>query len=226
MDFYVYLHRKASNGEVFYVGKGCGRRAWSRNGRSDWWKHIVAKHGLMVDVVIDGLQEWYAFEYEAELISLYGRKSDGYGCLINLSDGGEGASGVVRTIETRRKMSNARQGIVFTKQHVANLSAARKGIKLSVFTRSKMSKARKGVPQHEQWRHNRTKSLRQKFGKAVVRSDGIVYDTIIDAAKSVWYDGQNLNSIATAIGEHVSGKRKSLVCGYSWSKKQGSLPPV
>lgn len=33
-DFYVYLHRKKTTKEVFYVGKGSGDRVWSRAGRS------------------------------------------------------------------------------------------------------------------------------------------------------------------------------------------------
>ena len=28
-QFYVYLHHRADSKEVFYVGKGSGRRAWS-----------------------------------------------------------------------------------------------------------------------------------------------------------------------------------------------------
>ena len=35
--FYVYTHRRASNGVVFYVGKGHGRRAYVKSHRGKWW---------------------------------------------------------------------------------------------------------------------------------------------------------------------------------------------
>lgn len=93
-DFYVYAHRKATTGEIFYVGKGCGKRAWSLR-RSNHWKNIVRKHGVVVEVVQDGLQEWAAFEMEVELIAFYGRKDCGFGSLVNLSDGGVGGATVL-----------------------------------------------------------------------------------------------------------------------------------
>ena len=93
MDFYVYLHRKKTTGEVFYVGKGSGDRAWSASGRNDLWVRTVNKHGYTVEIFLSNLQEWYAFELEKELIALHGRLSDGKGKLVNMTDGGEGLSG-------------------------------------------------------------------------------------------------------------------------------------
>lgn len=91
MDYYVYLHCKPWSGEVFYVGKGCKRRAWS-NERNLHWSNTVAKYGLDVKIVSFGLQQWYALELEKELISYYGRKDLGYGQLVNMTDGGDGLS--------------------------------------------------------------------------------------------------------------------------------------
>lgn len=45
MDFYVYVHKKKTNGEVFYVGKGSGKRAWSAFGRNSLWKRTADKYG-------------------------------------------------------------------------------------------------------------------------------------------------------------------------------------
>lgn len=87
--FYVYLHRKASNGQVFYVGKGLNGRAWTRKNRNRYWHNVVAKHGFIVEIVIEGLQEWAALELEMDYIALYGRKDLGHGELINLTDGGD-----------------------------------------------------------------------------------------------------------------------------------------
>ena len=89
MDFYVYLHKKKTTGEVFYVGKGCGKRAWVESNRSDHWKRVRSKYGLIVEIVMDKLQEWYAYEVEAELTLKYGLNRDG-GILVNQIHGGWG----------------------------------------------------------------------------------------------------------------------------------------
>ena len=91
--YYVYLHRKKTTGEVFYVGKGKNKRAWDRHGRSDLWKKTATKCEWDVEILQDNLQEWYAFELETGLIALYGRLDLGNGSLVNLSDGGEGPGG-------------------------------------------------------------------------------------------------------------------------------------
>lgn len=111
-DFYVYTHHKATTGEIFYVGKGQGRRAWdaAKNKRTAWWHYVARKHGVRVEIVQDGLQEWAAFELEQKLIALHGRQDQNDGPLVNLSDGGEGgASGVKRLEHTRKAMSKAAQ---------------------------------------------------------------------------------------------------------------------
>jgi hypothetical protein len=74
-DFYVYVHRRATDGTVFYVGKGTGNRAYANQGRSRYWRNIVSKHGYTVQIVQTGMQEWWAFEIERELISSYGREN-------------------------------------------------------------------------------------------------------------------------------------------------------
>jgi hypothetical protein len=109
-DYYVYLHRKKTTGDVFYVGKGHANRAWSSSGRSTHWKSVVNKHGLVVEIVESNLQEWAAFELECALIALHGRMETGHGLLINHTDGGDGASGRTFTdVELNRRRDNARK---------------------------------------------------------------------------------------------------------------------
>ena len=106
-DFYVYLHRKATTNEVFYVGKGSGRRAWIFRARGAYWTNIVNKHGLIVEIVQSGLKEFEAFNLERDLIAIYGRKDLGLGLLVNGTDGGDGSSGAKKSYELIKKMSNA-----------------------------------------------------------------------------------------------------------------------
>lgn len=218
MDFYVYIHRKQSNGEVFYVGKGKDKRAWLKSGRTEFWHRVVNKHGLVVEIVLSGLQEWYAFELETNLIALYGRKDLYEGYLINMADGGEGASGVVATSETRAKMSAARIGIVFSEEHRANLGKAHNGKVLTESTKAKMSKYRKGRPHHDEWNKNLKASIQKVTGKKIVREDGIVFNSYLEAAQSVSDDPAKYASIAASLGSLISGRRKQkTVCGYTWS---------
>jgi hypothetical protein len=109
-EFYVYVHRRADTGEVFYVGKGRGNRAWQLAGRNKHWNCIARARGFVVEIVRDGLQEWAAFEHEAELIALYGRKDCGYGPLTNTTDGGEGCSGTIFTSAMREQIARRQLG--------------------------------------------------------------------------------------------------------------------
>lgn len=107
--YYVYLHKKP-NGEVFYVGKGTKKRAWSKHNRNKFWNCILKKYGeFIVEIIADNLQEWYAFELEHETILKYGLVREG-GTLVNMSYGGEGLSGYIATPEHCEKISKANSG--------------------------------------------------------------------------------------------------------------------
>lgn len=97
-NFYVYEHRRASDGLPFYVGKGKGRRAWRQTDRTEWWKNVCAKHGVEVVIVKDGMSNSCAITLERITIAAYLAK--GYP-LVNLTLGGEGAPGAIRTEESK-----------------------------------------------------------------------------------------------------------------------------
>lgn len=101
-NFYTYIHRKP-NGCIFYVGKGKKQRAYSVHGRNPHWRGIYKKYGSFnVEIVDDNLVESQAFELEEFIISMIGIKSQG-GTLVNMTTGGEGASGYVPTPEVCKK---------------------------------------------------------------------------------------------------------------------------
>lgn len=106
-EFYVYIHRKATTGEVFYVGKGKGKRAGQTADRNTHWQNVANKHGVEVVYAETGMTEDDAFALEMQLIAEYGRADMGEGNLVNWSDGGEGPSGVIVGDETRAKMAEA-----------------------------------------------------------------------------------------------------------------------
>lgn len=88
--FYVYVHRRATDGRVFYVGKGKCGRIHERKNRNLHWHNIVNKHGFTANIVMRFDREECAFSFERALIKYYGREN-----LCNLTDGGEGVSGRV-----------------------------------------------------------------------------------------------------------------------------------
>lgn len=68
--FYVYLHRRNDTNEVFYVGKGSGRRSHSTK-RNILWKRIAKKAGYTVEIISKNLSESLAYQIEETLITLY-----------------------------------------------------------------------------------------------------------------------------------------------------------
>lgn len=91
----VYIHRKATDGTIFYVGMGSPKRPYikSKGRRSFWWLKTFNKHGRVVEVVADGLSKDAAYELEMFLIFTIGRRDKGLGSLVNLDDGGGGCNG-------------------------------------------------------------------------------------------------------------------------------------
>lgn len=88
--YYIYLHRKATDMSIFYVGKGKNDR-WRCTARTNkHWQNVALKHGVFVEILMYDLQEWYAYEKEVELIAYYGRKDLKEGELVNHDNGGYG----------------------------------------------------------------------------------------------------------------------------------------
>ena len=82
-DFYVYAYLR-EDGTPYYVGKGCGRRAFRDEG-----KNCTKPPKERIVFLQENLEEDFALAYEMDYISIYGRQCDGSGILRNLSEGGE-----------------------------------------------------------------------------------------------------------------------------------------
>ena len=105
-NFYVYMYLRAKNtrhgdiGTPYYVGKGKGMRAYSKNHRVR-----PPKERARIVIVALHLSETSAHKEEMRLIAFYGRIDVGTGCLRNLTDGGEGRQGRVVTEDERKRWS-------------------------------------------------------------------------------------------------------------------------
>jgi hypothetical protein len=102
-DYYVYAHYVSGSIDPFYIGKGKCKRAWSKTGHNQYWNRIVNKHNYEVKLLHENLSEVDAHEIETGLIEKYGRRNINTGCLVNMTCGGEGASGIIQTDAQKQK---------------------------------------------------------------------------------------------------------------------------
>ncbi len=79
----VYLHRRADNNEVMYVGSGISSRPYEVQGRTKIWEATTKKFGYEVEIVGSGLDDDYALMLEAHLIHKF--KANGF--LVNRKPG-------------------------------------------------------------------------------------------------------------------------------------------
>lgn len=150
MIFYAYIYRDPrKNNEPFYVGKGTGARAYSHLKRSD--SGFVANRIRKmlregVDPIIEittAIDEEHAFFLEKCLISVLGRYDLGLGPLLNLTDGGEGASGYIASPETRLRKSIAHKGKPLSAKNRLGIGLALRGKPKNPEAVAKMRKTKK-----------------------------------------------------------------------------------
>jgi len=172
--FYTYAHLR-EDGTPYYIGKGKGRRAFSKQGR-----HLPVPSKERILFLKKNLTEREAFRHEVYMIAVFGRKDLGTGILRNLTDGGEGASGLRHpnprtgchhTPETREKIRRAHLGKKMSPESIEKMIAYRKGRKTkpcSEERKAKISAANKG--------HNRPWSEKRREawlrGKEKKKSEG------------------------------------------------------
>jgi hypothetical protein len=164
-DFYVYVYldpRKPGkyvygeyefDYEPFYVGKGKGKRAWDFN-RRKYGKNFLLLGKIkkikspIVSLIKENLQEVDAFIEEINLISSIGRVSKIEGPLCNMTDGGDGVSGLLVSEETRKKISDAGKGRVISEETKKKIKKANTGKIRSETVKKNISEGHKGIASH------------------------------------------------------------------------------
>jgi hypothetical protein len=143
---YVYGHYKADTGELFYIGKGTGNRAWSNHGRSVYWKRVAEKHGRAVQIIEDNLTDEEAYIKEKELIEVVGLNN-----LVNIIDGGYGiTSDDVKRIDKIHPTRNIKAAI-----------AGKVAMKDTTIKKKHLESVRK-VTQTDEWKQRQLTGLKNK----------------------------------------------------------------
>jgi len=83
MDYYTYMYSRNDTNEIFYVGKGKGNRAYSKDKRNAYWKNIVNKCGYTVHILAHFRTEKEAYDHETFLIRCF---RDLSACMTNICD--------------------------------------------------------------------------------------------------------------------------------------------
>ena len=111
--FYTYAYLRKDR-TPYYIGKGTGTRLYSKN-------HNISppKDKSRIILLKQNLTEEEAFKHEIYMIAVFGRKDLGTGILYNMTNGGEGTSGMkpwnagktnVYSEETKQKISKSLSG--------------------------------------------------------------------------------------------------------------------
>lgn len=208
--FYVYVHRKKSDGSIFYVGKGSGDRYKAKSGRNIHWVRTAKKHGFTSDIIFNSDNECCALSYEICLISSIGLDN-----LCNVTTGGEGVCGLLHTAASRRKMSQNRtnnpwlRGRDMPEWIKPKLRAAKLGKKQSPEHAEKSRTNKIGFKVADTSKFNLDKR------KPIKNSEGEVFESAIQAARVI-SSRLGVNASQGNITMCVHGKR-NVAYGLSWS---------
>lgn len=183
-NFYVYALKRPdkfldNEPQPFYIGKGQGNRMYEHlglDGCNPYKDNIIRKLmrlelEIICEKLIENLTEEEAFEKEIELITFYGKYNNG-GLLANLTDGGNGISGMVHSEKTKQKMSKSHKGkkhYFYGKHHSKEtkqkIRESQEGKNHTKETKQKMSEAQLGEKNHNYGKHL-SDECKRKISKA------------------------------------------------------------
>lgn len=212
-DFYVYAWIRPDTGDVFYIGKGRGRRdTKKKNPNNRMFLNIVDKlrrGGVepRIERIHSGLTEAEALHLEMVEIAERGRRDKGTGTLANMTDGGEGVSGMVHSAEARSRIGAAAAGHKYALGHKhseitkSKISESSAGRRHSDEARAKLSAARSGMKLSDSYVLALTLARRLEPSK---RKDGSFKGISYSASRKKWQAKITVNGRGISLGRYVT----------------------
>ena len=127
--YYTYAYLR-TDGTPYYIGKGKGNRAYVRNKKDC----KPPRDRSRILILKSGLTELEALRHEVYMIFVFGRKNIDTGILRNLTDGGEGSSGSVRSEAFKQRLRDRK----LTPEHKQKISKSKTGKPRSQETKEKL----------------------------------------------------------------------------------------
>lgn len=216
--FCIYIHRRPDTGVIFYVGIGVSQRPYVNKYRNNLWHKIVRKNNgdFIVEIIGENLSWEFCCAVEMGLIKTYGRINNRTGILCNMTDGGDGVTGIIHSKETREKIRKTLTGNKMSLSARQKMSIAGKGRKKSEEHIRKIGDGRKGklhtVESKKYMAINRTKGL---FIEQICIETGVVINSFLNVTIAQKVTGVD----DTLIGYVLRGKRLQ-AGGFFWRKAE------
>lgn len=232
---YLYRHIRLDRNEPFYIGIGYDKkysRAYETDSRNKYWKNITSSIEYRVEIMIDDLDDDEVKEKEKEFISIYGRKDNDLGTLVNMTDGGEGTLGYRHSEETRKKIANSnrkeniseenrRKKSLYaknrTQEHKEKLRLSNINRKVSEESKLKMSISHKGktVPEHVRLKMSESQKGRKhtKESKDKMSQNCHLSKLVLNLETGIYYNSATEAAIAYCLNirtmhKYMAGKCK------------------
>ena len=203
---YLYRHIRIDTNQPFYIGiaknddSSYARAHYKyKSKRNKIWLDIINKTSYEVEILFDDLTWEEACQKEIEFIALYGRVDLKTGTLANMTKGGDGMVGVIRSEEYRLQVSERQKdgkaywfGKKLSKEHKEKIAAHLWGRKISEEHRKKLSDSIKGE-KHPYYGKTSPRGI-----KVIDTETNIIYDSISMCEKSTNYK---------KLQEKLSGKK-------------------
>lgn len=132
--YYLYVHYRLDKNEPFYIGIGTKHRnkeyyrALCFKKRNPIWHRVARKTKYDIMIISESDNREEIIEQEKNYIKIFGKKKDNSGCLVNITNGGDGGNGNgnIWTQEMRDKIKIANSKRVISEETRAKLRAALK----------------------------------------------------------------------------------------------------